>query len=149
MLVLNNSYELATTYLQVFLPWMFWSELVVSFACVYFVVTGHFIPVWGLSILRANLASTDKSVAGKVTLPRWSRVVRSYSCKGTVYPGKGPKKSQRAKRIFWGQQVLFGTNFLKFGPKNANLATLAPMLGKVSDFSSCNRTFFSGCEVRA
>ena len=45
MLVLNNSYELATTYLQVFLLWMFCSELVVSFACIYFVVTGQFIPV--------------------------------------------------------------------------------------------------------
>jgi len=43
MLVLNNSYELGTTYLQDFLLWMFCSELV-SFACVYFVVTGHFMP---------------------------------------------------------------------------------------------------------
>ena len=68
MLVLNNSHELATTYLQVFLLWMFCSELVLSFACVYFVVTGHFIPVWGLSILRANLASTEKSAAGKLGL---------------------------------------------------------------------------------
>ena len=45
MLVLNNSYELAATYLQVFLLWIFCSELVLSLACVYFVVTGHFIPV--------------------------------------------------------------------------------------------------------
>jgi len=51
---------------------MFCSELVLSFSCVYFVVTGHFIPVWSLSILRAYLASTVKSAAGKVglTLPR-------------------------------------------------------------------------------
>jgi len=72
MLVLNNSYELTATYLQVFLLWMFCSELVLSFACVYFVVTGHFMPVWGLSILRANLASTVKSAVGNVglTLPR-------------------------------------------------------------------------------
>jgi len=68
MLVLNNSYELATTYLQVFLLWMFCSELVLSFACIYFVVTGHFIPISGLSILRANLASTEKSAAGKGSL---------------------------------------------------------------------------------
>jgi len=39
---------------------MFCSELVVSFACVYFVVTGHFMPFSGLSILLANLASTEK-----------------------------------------------------------------------------------------
>jgi len=52
-------------------------------------------------------------------------VVRSNSCKGPVYSGKGPKKSQRAKREFWGQQVLFGTKLLKFGLKRANLATLA------------------------
>jgi len=52
------------------------------------------------------------------------RVVRSNPCKGPVYAGKGPKKSQRAKQKFWGQQVLFGTKFLKFGPKRANLATL-------------------------
>jgi len=45
MLVLNNSYELAATYLQVFLHWMFCSELVLSFACVCFVVAGHFMPV--------------------------------------------------------------------------------------------------------
>jgi len=72
MLALSSSCELATTYLQVFLLWMFCSELVLSFACVYFVITGHFLPVGGLSILRANLASTEKSAAGKVglTLPR-------------------------------------------------------------------------------
>ena len=52
------------------------------------------------------------------------RVVRSKSCKGPVYPGKGAKKSQRAKRNFWGQKVLFGTKFLKFGPKKAKLETL-------------------------
>jgi len=42
------------------------------------------------------------------------KVVRSNSWKGTAYLGKGPKKSQRAKRKFWGQQVVFGTKFLKF-----------------------------------
>jgi len=51
---------------------MFCSELVLSFACVCFAVIGHFILLWGLSILRANLASTEKSAAWKVglTLPR-------------------------------------------------------------------------------
>jgi len=55
-----------------FLHWMFCSELVLSFACVCLVGTGHFIPLWGLSISRSNLASTEKSAAGKVglTLPR-------------------------------------------------------------------------------
>jgi len=52
------------------------------------------------------------------------KVVRPNSSKGTVYPGKGPKTSQRATRKFWGQHMLFGTKFLKFGPKRANLATL-------------------------
>jgi len=72
MLVLNNSYELGTTYLQVFFLWMFCSEFVVSFACVYFVVRGHFMPLLfevfrgNLAILRGNLASTEKSAAGKV-----------------------------------------------------------------------------------
>jgi len=51
-------------------------------------------------------------------------MVRSNSCKGPAYPGKGPKQRQRAKRRFCGEQVLFGTKFLKFGPKRANLATL-------------------------
>jgi len=55
-------------------------------------------------------------------------VVRSNFCKGTVYPGKRPKKNQRAKQNFWDQQVLFGTKFLKFDPKRANLATLAVRL---------------------
>jgi len=31
---------------------------------------------------------------------------------------------KRAKRKFWGQQVLFGTKFLKFGPTGGNLATM-------------------------
>jgi len=53
------------------------------------------------------------------------RVVRSNSCDGPVYPGNGPKKSQKAKRKFWDQQVLFGAKYLKFGPKRVNLATLA------------------------
>ena len=44
MLAFNNSYELGTIYLQVFLLWMLCSELVLSVACVYFVVTGHFMP---------------------------------------------------------------------------------------------------------
>ena len=44
--------------------------------------------------------------------------------RGQIYPGKGSKKSQRAKRKFCGQKLLFGTKFLKFGPKRANLATL-------------------------
>jgi len=30
------------------------------------------------------------------------RVVRSTSCNRPAYLGKGPKKSQRAKRKFWG-----------------------------------------------
>jgi len=37
-------------------------------------------------------------------------VVRSNSCKGPVYSGKRPKKSQRAKRKFLGQEVSFGAN---------------------------------------
>jgi len=60
MLSLNNSVWACYNIFPSFLLWMFCSELVLSFACVYFVVTGHSIPVWGLSILRANLASTEK-----------------------------------------------------------------------------------------
>jgi len=59
-----------------------------------------------------------------------TRVVRSNSCKGLAYPGKGPKKNQRAKGKLWDQQVLFGTKFMKFGPTRANLATLCPPHGK-------------------
>jgi len=44
MLVLNNLYELGTTYLQVFMLKMLCSELVLSFTWVYFVVIGHFMP---------------------------------------------------------------------------------------------------------
>jgi len=53
--------------------------------------------------------------------PRWSDLILA---RGQIYPGKAPKKSQRAKQKCWGQQVLFGTKRLKFGPKKANLATL-------------------------
>jgi len=71
LLVLNNLYEVGTTYLQVFLLWMLCSELVLSFACICFVVSAHFMPFRSFSILRANLASIEKSAAGKVwfTLP--------------------------------------------------------------------------------
>ena len=37
-LVLNNFYELGTTYLLVLFFWILCAELVLSFACVYFVV---------------------------------------------------------------------------------------------------------------
>jgi len=53
--------------------------------------------------------------------PGWSDKI---FVRDNFYPGKRPKKSQRAKRKFWGQQVLFGTKYLKFGPERANLATL-------------------------
>ena len=52
------------------------------------------------------------------------RVVRSNFCKGPNLSWKRAKKNQRAKQKFWGQQVLFGTKFIKFGPKRASLATL-------------------------
>jgi len=52
------------------------------------------------------------------------RAVRSDFCKGSNLSWKRAKKSQRAKPKPWGQQVLFGTKFLKFGPKRVNLATL-------------------------
>jgi len=51
----------------------------------------------------------------------WSDLILA---RGQICPGKGSKKSQRAKRKFWSQQVLFGTKFLKFYPKRADLATL-------------------------
>jgi len=51
-----------------FLLWMLCSELVLSFACVYFVVSAHFMRFWGFSILRANLASIETSAAGTVGL---------------------------------------------------------------------------------
>ena len=40
-----------------FLLWMLCSEPVLSFACVYFVVSAHFTPFWGFGIVRANVAS--------------------------------------------------------------------------------------------
>jgi len=52
------------------------------------------------------------------------RVVRSQSCKGRSLSWKRPKKEPKAKGNVWDQQMLFGTKFLKFGPKRFNLATL-------------------------
>ena len=46
------------------------------------------------------------------------RVIRPNSCKGANLSWK------KTKQKFWGQQLLFGTKFLKFDPKRANLATL-------------------------
>jgi len=51
---------------------MLCSKLVLSFACLYFVVSGHLFPFRGYTILRTNLASIEKSAAGKVTLPKVS-----------------------------------------------------------------------------
>jgi len=45
------------------------------------------------------------------------RVVRSNSCKGPVYPGKGPKNSQRAKRNFGASKCCLGPNFWNLAPK--------------------------------
>jgi len=59
----------------------------------------------------------------------WTRVVRPKFLQGTK---SILKKSQRVKRKFWGQEVLFRTKFLKFGPKRANLATLSQVRASVS-----------------
>jgi len=45
------------------------------------------------------------------------RVVRSNPCKGPVYPGKGTKKSQRAKQNFWASKCYLGPNFWNLAPK--------------------------------
>ena len=83
---------------------------------VYYGVILHAHPVRGES---HNQLNTTREVA---TIETGPRVVRSNSC-------KGPSPSwKRAKRKFWGQEVLFGTNFLKFGNKRANLATHASMV---------------------
>jgi len=56
------------------------------------------------------------------------RVVRSNSCKRPAYMlEKGQKR---------GQQMLFGTKFLKFGPKRANLATLLCLQKQVAKLTS-------------
>jgi len=52
------------------------------------------------------------------------RVVRSNFCKGSHLPWKRAKKEPKGQNKILGQQVLFGTEFLKFGPKRAKLATL-------------------------
>jgi len=57
--------------------------------------------------------------------PAWSDPIFA---RGQIYPGKEPK----AKLKFWGQQVLFGTTFLKFGPKRVNLTSLTPMYSTVN-----------------
>jgi len=61
--------------------------------------------------------------------------------RGQIYPGKRPKQSQRAKQKFWGQQVLFGTKFLKFGPERVNLATLTPMYSTVNCTSATSYNY--------
>jgi len=52
---------------------MLCSELFVSFSFVYFVISPQFKPFWDFTISRTNLASIEKSAAGKVglTLPRY------------------------------------------------------------------------------
>ena len=58
-------------------------------------------------------------------------MVRSNFARGQIYPEKEPK----------GQQVLFGTKFLKFGPKMVNLATLTPMYSIVNCTSATSYNY--------
>jgi len=51
--------------------------------------------------------------------PGWSNLIFA---RGQIILEKGQTKL-KGKQKFWGQKVLFGTKFLKFGPKRANLAT--------------------------
>ena len=81
MLVLNNSYELGTTYLQVFLLWMFCSELV-SFACVYFVITVEMAraansPVFGPSVTVLK-QSASNFFSDDVTPGRYSLLAKNF-----------------------------------------------------------------------
>jgi len=48
--------------------------------------------------------------------------------RGQIYAGKEPKGQWK----FWGQEVSFGTKFLKSGPKEANLVTLGKSVRTVS-----------------
>ena len=70
--------------------------------------------------------------------PGWSDQIFA---RGQIYPGKGPKKSQRAKPKFWGQQVLCGTKFLTFDPKKINLATQTPMYSPVNCTSATSYNY--------
>jgi len=53
-------------------------------------------------------------------------VVRHNTCKGPNISWKKAKKEPKDQTKILGQQVLFGTKSLKFGPKRVNLATLPP-----------------------
>jgi len=53
--------------------------------------------------------------------PGWSDIIHA---RGQNYPGEEPKGQTK----FWGQQMLFGTKFMKFGTKKASLATLTVIL---------------------
>jgi len=44
--------------------------------------------------------------------------------RGQAILEKGQKRAKGPNKNFGARQVLFGTKFLKFGPKRANLATL-------------------------
>jgi len=44
-------------------------------------------------------------------------LVRFNSCKGELYPRKGPKMSQRAKWKFWVSKCYLGPNFWNLAPK--------------------------------
>ena len=87
-----------------------------------------------------NQLVENVKICGFSDRTRWSDLIFAG---GQIYPGKGPKKNQRAKPKCWGQQVLFGTKFLKFGPKGVNLATLTPMYSTVN-CTSATRAYARG-----
>jgi len=53
------------------------------------------------------------------------RVVRSNFARGQIYPGKERKRAKGPASVLWDQ-------FLKFGPKIVNQATLTPMYSIVN-----------------
>ena len=77
-----------------------------------------------------------------------TRVARPTSCKEPNLSWK------RAKRKCCGQQALFGTKFLKFDPKRANLTTLHTSLRSglpylVADMSSVSSIFIAQGYLRS
>jgi len=60
-----------------FFFWLLCLELVLSFACFYFLVSPHFIPFEAFQFILSNLAYIEKNAAGNaaLTLLRYTNII--------------------------------------------------------------------------
>ena len=93
----------------------FLCDSILDYLCTYFCLIDFFIPFhFGCVFMCVSFVCVRMIHILDKTHSGWWDLILARS---QVCPRKRPKKSQTAKRKFLGQQVSFGTKFLKFDPK--------------------------------